>query len=363
MAHITSIGTANPGNAIAQDKIADFMINGLGLSKEESQSLKVLYRATGIHSRYSVIADYALNGKPYEFYSKTPGLEPFPSIKARMNYFQKSALDLSIQAINNCFNGASDPNISHLITVSCTGMYAPGLDIDIVEKLGLSPNIERTAINFMGCYAAFNALKIAKCIVETNTNAKVLIVCVELCSLHFQKTPDKDTVLANSLFSDGAAAVLVQCESNNEFGFELNNFHCDIEPQGKKEMTWSIGDFGFEMRLSDKVPKVIESKIKQLTGSLLNQLNLSINDIEFFAIHPGGKRILDVIEKQLQIPHQKNLHSFKILRDYGNMSSPSILFVLSSILKSLQSSHRNKNVLSFAFGPGLTLESMLLKVV
>ncbi|MDA0194202.1 MAG: type III polyketide synthase [Bacteroidetes bacterium] len=363
MAHITSIGTANPGNAIAQGKIADFMIKGLGLSKQESQNLRVLYRATGIHSRYSVIADYALNGKPYEFYPKTPGLEPFPSIKARMDYFQKSALDLSIQAIDNCFNGSCDLNITHLITVSCTGMYAPGLDIEIVTKLGLSPNIERTAINFMGCYAAFNALKIANRVVETNTNAKVLIVCVELCSLHFQKTPDKETALANSLFSDGAAAVLVQSESNNEFGLKLNKFHCDIEPKGKKEMTWSIGDFGFEMRLSDKVPKVIESKIKRLTGSLLNQLNLSIDDIEFFAIHPGGKRILDVVEEQLEIPHQKNLHSFKILRDYGNMSSPSVLFVLASILKSLKSSDRNKNVLSFAFGPGLTLESMLLKVV
>ena len=363
MSYITSIGTANPEHKIPQNKIAEFMTKGLALNEHEGDQLKVLYRATGIQNRYSVIPDYGLNGQPYTFYPKTIGLEPFPSIGLRMDQFKSYALDLSLAAIKNCCGGRPIEDITHLITVSCTGMYAPGLDIELVESLGLSSSVERTAINFMGCYAAFNALKIADKITSLDEKANVLIVCVELCSLHFQKDTAGDTMLANSLFGDGAAAMLVQSKpSTGRFNFRMNKFYCDLEPAGKAEMTWDIGDFGFEMRLSSLVPEVIENSISQLTANLLSEIDTEVDDIDYFAIHPGGKKILEVIEQQLGIPRDKSGYAHKVLKNYGNMSSPTIIFVLQEILKSLDHGDEGKSVLCFAFGPGLTMESMLLQL-
>ncbi len=362
MAYITSIGTANPGLGIPQVKIAEFMTKGLDLDQQESDHLKVLYRATGIHQRYSVIPDYGLNGQPYTFYPKDSGLEPFPSIKLRMEKFKIFALELSLNAIERCCNNQDLSEVTHLITVSCTGMYAPGLDIELVEKLGLNSSIERTAINFMGCYAAFNALKIADKIVTSDDKANVLIVCVELCSLHFQKETESDVLLANSLFGDGAAAIMVRSKPTNQYNLKLEKFYCDLEPSGKKEMTWDIGDFGFEMRLSDRVPDVIESSIDHLTTILLSQLRVDVDDIDFFAIHPGGKKILKVIEERLNIPKEKNEFAHHVLKNYGNMSSPTVLFVLQEIINSLTADDNHKTILSFAFGPGITMESMLLSV-
>lgn len=362
MAYITSIGTANPGNGIPQVKIAEFMTKGLDLDQKESDQLKVLYRATGIQNRFSVIPDYGLNGQPYTFYEKNVGLEPFPSIKMRMDRFKDFALDLAVEAIFDCCPDQNFSKVTHLITVSCTGMYAPGLDIELVEKLGLKSSIERTAINFMGCYAAFNALKIAQKITSSNENTSVLIVCVELCSLHFQKAQEGETFLSNSLFGDGAAAIMVKPEPSDHFNLKLEKFFCDLEPSGKDEMTWEIGDFGFEMRLSSRVPDVIENSIDHLTANLLSQINIDVSDIDFFAIHPGGKKILEVIEQRLNIPRVKNEYAHKVLRNYGNMSSPTILFVLKEIISSLSVDDNNKTILSFAFGPGITMESMLLSI-
>lgn len=362
MAFINSIGTANPGEGISQGKIAEFMTKGLDLDQDESDRLKVLYRATGIKERYSVIPDYGLNGQPYTFYPKTAGLEPFPSIKLRMDQFKSFASDLALKAVEDCV-GDDIGRVTHLITVSCTGMYAPGLDIELIERLGLPSSTERTAINFMGCYAAFNALKIADNICQADVKARVLIVCVELCSLHFQKEADSETLLANSLFSDGAAALVVEAHPVGDISFEIQKFYCDLESTGREDMTWDIGDFGFEMRLTHKVPEIIEGGIRTLTSNLLKGIGLSVDQVDYFAIHPGGKRILQVVEEQLDIERDRNKYAYHILKHYGNMSSPTILFVLKEIRQQLSEQDHNKTVLSFAFGPGLTMESMLLNIL
>src|SRR5699024_10541350 len=147
--------------------------------------------------------------------------------------------------------------ITHLITVSCTGMYAPGLDIEIVQEARLSPSVKRTAINFMGCYAAFNAIKVGDAICKAEAEARVLIVCVELCSIHFQKKKDDDNILSNALFGDGAAAIVLQSTPPQAASLALERFHCDLSFEGKQEMAWHIGDHGFEMRLSAYVPDMI----------------------------------------------------------------------------------------------------------
>jgi alpha-pyrone synthase len=364
--YLKSIGTAVPVFKNTQLKIADFMAEAAGMNTEEKNLMTSLYRASGIGHRHSVIPDFGNKNGDYTFFPNTPDLEPFPSVGQRMKLYQTEALPLAIKAVEDCFsnNDTIDPSeITHLITVSCSGMYAPGLDIELIDKLSLSRNIQRTSINFMGCYAAFNGLKIADAICKSNPEAKVLLVCVELCTIHYQKTKNWDQILSNALFSDGAAAVLIDnVKPVKGKALALENFHCDLAPEGKNDMAWHIGDLGFEMILSSYIPELIKGGIGKLTLDLLHKLELNVDEIDYYAIHPGGKKILEVIEAVLNIDRKKNSYAHKVLREYGNMSSPTVLFVLKEIFDQLESSDHNKNVLSFAFGPGLTLESMMLNV-
>ena len=375
-AYITAIGTAVPENQIDQQTIADFMCGAMALNEIETRKLKALYRQTKIAQRHSVISDYAKKNGSFCFFPNSPDLEPFPSILQRMVEYRKHALPLAIKAINNCFENDpenSKDNITHLITVSCTGMYAPGLDIDLVQEMGFPTNIKRTCINFMGCYGAFNALKLADSICKAEEQAKVLIVCAELCTLHFQKKISDNNLLSNALFADGAAAVLVEGSilkknnaANNDFSkrtYLLKSFYCDLFSEGKNDMEWNIADFGFEMILSSNVPKIVKSGIGILYDKLLMESNIERENISLYAIHPGGKAILEAIESALNLTKTDNKYAYETLNNYGNMSSATVLFVLKNLMGQLTEADINKNVLSCAFGPGLTLESMILEVV
>lgn len=363
MAYINAIGTAVPRNRIPQESIFQFMEKAHGLKGDEARKLRVLYRATGIATRHSVIGDYAKDAD-YDFFPNNEQLEPFPSTSDRMTVYQQEAKQLSLEAIAQCLDSGPSfdkQQITHLITVSCTGMYAPGLDIDLTNALGLRKDVQRTNIYFMGCQAAFNGLKVANSICQADPKAKVLLICVELCTLHFQKEMTEDSLLANSLFSDGAAAVLISGKTRTGLNLEMEEFVCALHPEGRKDMAWKIGDFGFEMKLSAYVPDIIKGGIKGLTEKLLNSLKVSFDQIRHFAIHPGGKRILRFVEDELNIPVDKNESSHHVLRNYGNMSSPTILFVLKDLIHKIMPNKEPEYILNFAFGPGLTLESMLLK--
>ncbi|MGB3779845.1 MAG: type III polyketide synthase [Tunicatimonas sp.] len=372
--YISAIGTAVPDHQIAQRDIARFMADTLQLKANDRRRLLALYRATGIAYRYSVLADYG-QADNFTFFPNTPDLEPFPDIQQRMQLYQREAVQLSHAAATNCLDQLPTLNpsdITHLIYVSCTGMYAPGVDIELIHLLGLNTHTQRTAVNFMGCYAAFNALKVADSIVRADPDAKVLLVCTELCSIHFQKGTDEDTLLANALFADGSAAALVSGDSNlNNVQLQMERFYCDLAPDGQKDMAWHIGNHGFEMRLSSYVPQIIKKEVQQIIQHLLQHLTHFTEDnqsappellVDYYAIHPGGKRILQVIEEVLSLENQDNYHAYQVLRQYGNMSSPTILFVLQSLMANLSTTDRDKSVLGLAFGPGLTLESMLLRV-
>lgn len=363
--YLCAIGTANPPYKIPQMQIADFMASALQFDDRETRKLKALYRLSGIGERYTVLEDYTRENGSFTFFPNNETLEPFPTVQQRMEVFRENACDLSEQAIRDCLANApevSTDELTHLITVSCTGMYAPGLGIELVERLGLSPSIQRTAVNFMGCYAAFNALKLADSICKASPDSKVMIVCTEICTIHFQKYTEQDHLVSNALFGDGSAAALIQAEPGQGMCLELQNFHCHLAPAGKAEMAWHIGVTGFEMTLSSYVPSLIKEGIKELTDNLLKGLNTSLSEINLFAIHPGGRRILEVIEQELDMTKEDNRFAYQVLRDYGNMSSATVLFVLKAMLESVTPQQMNEPVLSFAFGPGLTLESMLLKV-
>lgn len=365
MSYITAIGTSNPTHRFSQSDIAEFMLKAMQLNNGDGRKLKTIFKASGIEYRHSVLEDYG-KVKDFTFYADTPDLEPFPGTEKRLHFFRQNALALSIASLNDMLSSFPTFNIrhtTHIIVVCCTGMYAPGLDIDLVNTLGLDSTVQRTAINFMGCHASFNALKIADAICKSNPRAKVLIVCTELCSLHFQRSPTEDNLIANALFADGSASVLVEGKSDSPLKLELEDFHSDLALEGSSDMAWTIGDLGFEMRLTAYVPKLIKNGISALTSSLLKKISADFDDIHHFAIHPGGKKILQAIEDELKITREQNAAAYHVLKHYGNMSSPTVLFVLKEIVKKPAGKvNDGERVLSFAFGPGLTLESMVLKI-
>ena len=365
--YLGAIGTANPSHRIAQSQIADFMAQALEFGDADTRKLRALYRVSGIAHRYSVLPDYGRANGNYTFFPNTPTLEPFPSVGQRMAVYRREALPLATQAVRECLCQIPDvaaASITHLVTVSCTGMYAPGLDIELVQALGLRRDVRRTCVNFMGCYAAVNAVKLADAFCRADAQARVLIVSVELCTLHFQKSPKEDHLISNALFGDGAAACLVQAGPlpNGVPSLALQGFHCGLEPDGQDDMAWHINDFGFEMTLSSYVPKLIQRGIRNLTDGLLASLPVELGDIRHFAIHPGGRKILETIETELGLTHEDNRHAYRVLRDYGNMSSATVLFVLREVLAHATPADDGAPVLSFAFGPGLTMEAMLLQL-
>jgi predicted naringenin-chalcone synthase len=361
---ITAIGTANPSYQRSQTNIPDLIATAFGLSPAETRLLKSIYKKTGIETRYSVLKDYIKQPGEFEFFPND-AITDFPSTSARMNIYKENALPLALMAIDDCLamlNGFNKNDITHLITISCTGMYAPGIDIEIIQHLKLNSYTERTAINFMGCYGTFNGLKVANAICLANPRAKVLIVSVELCTLHFQKSMSHDNMIANAIFADGAGALLVQANPETDKHLYLDTFYCDLLPQTSKQMAWHIADSGFDITLSSYVPEAIKSGITGFVDKLLAQKNMPIASIDFYAIHPGGIKILEACEESLNITQEQNSHSYQVLKQYGNMSSATIIFVLKEIWNAMNSEDHHKNIFSCAFGPGLTLESMLLKM-
>ena len=365
--YLGAIGTANPVHRIAQPQIADFMAQALAFGDNDTRKLRALYRVSGIEHRFSVVPDYGRANGEYTFFPNTPTLEPFPSVGQRMALYRREALPLATEAVRDCLRqvpGVVPSSITHLVTVSCTGMYAPGLDIELVQALGLRPDVRRTCVNFMGCYAAVNAVKLADAFCLADATARVLIVSVELCTIHFQKSPEEDHLISNALFGDGAAACLVQAKPlpDGAPSLALQAFHCGLEPDGHDDMAWHINDFGFEMTLSSYVPKLIQRGIRNLTEGLLQSLPVELADIRHFAIHPGGRKILETIEAELGLTRDDNRHAYRVLRDYGNMSSATVLFVLRDVLAHATPAEHGAPVLSFAFGPGLTMEAILLEI-
>jgi len=356
--HIVSTGIANPGIAIPQNSIKEFMKIAHGLEANEARKLNFIYRHSGIQSRHSVLDDFNYDDPSrFTFFPKNRELNPFPGTKQRMKVFQQTAPALAISAIESCL--ASSPyraeEITHLILVSCTGMYAPGVELEIIEKLGMKDTVERYCIHFMGCYAAFTAIKMADRFCDSDPEAKILVVSVELCTIHFQKEYNEDNLLANALFGDGAAAALISAEPK---GLQIKSYQSNLVREGEGDMAWHIGDFGFEMKLSKYIPGLLEKGIEALREKLEKKFNLS--GIENFAIHPGGKLILKKVEESFGIQPEQNQHAHDILGKYGNMSSATILFVLDSLLYNPSPSG---NTLAMGFGPGLTLETLLLEKI
>lgn len=357
MAEIVSIATAVPQYCHRQSDILHFMQDVYQLDESAKRKLRFLYEHSGIGARYSVVEDFSLPANQRTFLP-SDNQQPFPSLEKRMAVYNREALKLSREAIENCIGGwIKSSEITHLITVSCTGMSAPGLDLQLMQEMNMPTDIFRTSVNFMGCYAAIHALKLAQMICSSSTNANVVIVATELCTLHFQEIFTEDNAASSLLFADGAAAVLVSNHQFSETSLHLHSFYSQVAQRGEADMAWQLSSKGFLMTLSGYIPQLISEDIAQLVENAMAYSGMNKTDITHWCIHPGGKRILDLIQQKLCLPSDALDDSRSILSQYGNMSSPTVLFVLKEIMR--KADKGPAKMMGMAFGPGLTMETFI----
>jgi predicted naringenin-chalcone synthase len=273
------------------------------------------------------------------------------------------SVEVARRALAQC-PGATPAEITHVITATCTGFSNPGPDYYIVREVNLRPSTQRYALGFMGCYAALPALRMAWQFCQADPAAVVLVVSVELCSLHLHFEDGLDSLLANAIFADGAAAAIVSAREppGGRNSFRLDSFASALIPGAEKDMAWRIGDKGFEMTLSTYVPDIIGASIRSLIEPALAASGLGVADIGRWAIHPGGKAILDKVQSELCLTAEHIQASRDVLHRYGNMSSATSLFVLKEMLAGNSREARDRRVCAIAFGPGLTVETAILRL-
>jgi alpha-pyrone synthase len=351
-AYINRIGTAVPPFD-GHQKFVDYA-PALLSSKSARQLFHKMVERSQIEHRYSFLqpgqgsqdeGGFDIQG----FYQRGR----FPDTEARMRFYERHAPTLAVQALDDIDFCEFKDEVTHLIVASCTGLYAPGLDIDIVNHFDLGSEVERTIIGFMGCYSAFNAFKLARHIIRSEPDAKVIIVNDELCTIHMQDVDELERILCFSIWGDGCSACLVSGEPS---GIELRSFHSKLIPHAADQMTWRIGQHGFDMTLSGQVPLTLLHGLPSNICSILG--GRSTSDIDLWAVHPGGRSILDAVGSALDLEPEALNCSREVLRLYGNMSSATVPFVLRTMLD------RNLKGLGcgMAFGPGLTAESMIFEL-
>ena len=355
---ITNIVTANPDTSYPQLQIRDRMKHYLGDNRRTQAILHRIYSESGIEKRHTVVSDFREDVEEYTFFHPDQGLLN-PSTGDRNAIYEAEATKLYVDIARQLLeeSGMQPNEITHVVTVSCTGFFAPGPDYEIVQALGLNPSVQRYHLGFMGCYASFPALRMADAFCQSNPQAKVLVVSVELCSLHFQISHELDHLIGASVFADGGAGVIVQTDKPEDApSLQIDGFASTITDEGEEDMAWTIRDNGFEMILSTYVPKIIAANLSSAISPLLAEHDLTATDIDYWALHPGGRAIVDKAEESLELAPEQVAASRSVLNDYGNMSSATILFVLKELLANPALSV-DERIYGLAFGPGLTVES------
>lgn len=360
-AYIQTIQTAVPQFSYQQNELRDRMKEIVPGSERDERIIHHIYSRSGISTRYSVVDDFRKTANHRLFFN---GQGASPGTASRNDTYTREGRKLFIEVAHKLLDQSEfdADDITHLITVSCTGFYAPGPDYDIIKSLGLSPKTERYHLGFMGCYAAIPALKMADQFCQANPEANVMVVSVELCTLHFQANPKMDNLLSASVFADGGAGAIVSSRKPEHTAYQVDGFASAVTEKGKEDMAWSIGDTGFNMVLSSYIPDLLEEGLHPFLDPVLEQYELTLSDIDLWGVHPGGRAILDKVEKTFSLPSDSLAASRNVLSNYGNMSSATVLYVLKELLdQNLEA--KNQRTLAMAFGPGLTLESALLTKV
>jgi len=356
---IRAIASATPPHRITQGDAAALAVSFGNVPPGRRRSLEAMYQQTRIRTRGSVLLEPPdAAGVVQQFFPAATGSgDAGPTTAARMDRYAPEARRLAVAAVREALelSGIDAGRVTHLITCSCTGFANPGVDLDVVADVGLPATVARTHVGFMGCHGAFNSLRVADAFAADRRNV-VLVVAVELCSLHFQYGRQADFVVANSIFADGAAA-LVATGDETAGAWRLRRQWSSILPDSRDDMGWAIGDHGFRMTLSPRVAGVLEGGIRGLVEEALASEGLGIADVGAWAVHPGGPRILDAIGVALDLPPEALLVSQEVLANHGNMSSATILFILRDLLASTAA----ERCFAMAFGPGLTAEFALFE--
>lgn len=359
---LIDIATANPPYKVTQEYAASELKKRMGGSPSLSRMIDIAAAYSGIDNRYIVIPD-GESGDYEKLFTKN-GEHFSPDTKTRMMVYEKWAVDLSVNAVSKLIdrNNVDPGTIKKIITISCTGFFAPGLDYEIINHFNLPANIKREHIGFMGCAASLVGVNSVWDSLN-NSGSDVLLISVELCSLHLQTEISRDNILANMIFADGAAAAYF---SKNNFNSKrkLDIIHTSsvLFHDSAKYMGWKIGNHGFEMLLSSELPKIILNTAAPEIIKILKSKGYEVNDIKHWALHPGGRAILDSLQNGLHLSDQQLIPSRNTLSNFGNLSSVSILFVIKYIM---ENSELRKDDLccAVAFGPGLTMELVIFKTV
>ncbi len=370
---LRSLETAVPPTILVQPEARDVFASQPGLTRLGQRLVRTCFDSAAIDTRHTAVAEMSLDfhGPDPVFYDGGTGLLLNPSTKTRNDLFATEATALFVEAATKAVAACPDlaaADITHVVTLSCTGFFNPGPDYKIVRALGLNPSVQRYHLGFMGCYAAFPALRAAKAFCEADPEAVVLVVSAELCSLHVRTSNDPDTIMGSSLFADGAAAAVVTARDLplTAPALELDHFETVLTPVGEDSMAWNIGDHGFEMVLDTYVPKIIDEYIVGALQPLLARSpildGIPYNEIRHWAIHPGGRSILDKVQAKLELSDEQLIPARETLRNFGNMSSATVMFVLKHILEQPAAQAR-EHICGMAFGPGLTVETGLFTKV
>ena len=357
MSAILAISTSVPEFSADKENFLQFYLKTLKPLDPVSFShkLKFLSLKTKIEKRYSCIPDF--NSNAFELFKDD---KQIPAIEERMAIYTKKIIPLASDAIDKLFKETKlqSTDITHLITVSCTGLTAPGIEFQLAEQFGLQ-HTEKIGLNFLGCYAAIKALKQAHYISQAEPNACVLIVSAELCSLHFYPSDSDEDIVANLLFADGASAAIVCGDKSshiqNKVVLKLEELGSAYIPNTFDLMTWNISPSNFKMHLSKNIASTIKDNILPVVTDFLKS---TISEIDFWAIHPGGVKIVEAVRDKLSLTEANVEDSMHVLKNYGNMSSPTILFILQSVFNKIKNSETDepKNIFSCAFGPGINIE-------
>jgi predicted naringenin-chalcone synthase len=351
--HIRSIETAVPETVLRQADARALFAGQSGVSRLGARLIGAAFDASAIDTRHTVVAELA--GGAGDLLADGAVLNP--STATRNAIYRAEAPRLFLPAAERALAAAGfEPEqVSHVITVSCTGFYSPGPDYELVRGLGLNAATQRFHLGFMGCYGAFPALRAAAAFCAADPDAVVLIVCVEVCTIHLRTSNDAEQIVATSVFADGAAAAVVTARPapTDAPVLDIERLESVLTPDGENEMAWTIGDHGFEMRLSTYVPSIIG---RYITGALQPLLGARpAGDVPLWAVHPGGRSILDKVQAALELSEEQLAPSREVLRRYGNMSSATVLFILRDLLAGAGS--EPESVGAMAFGPGLTVET------
>src|SRR5688572_30533411 len=352
---LLGLGTAVPPHRISQDDAAALARKVICRTDQQARVLTALYQKAGVQHRFTVLPpEIALNWLTAE------GAGAGPTTGERMQFYAQHATQLAHQAANRAIENAAvdSRRITHLITISCTGFTAPGVDLDLIQSLHLRPTVGRIHVGFMGCHAAINGLRCAQALAKADAQAVVLLCAVELCSLHYRFHWDPPRMVANALFGDGAAAVVgVAASANDPDDWTLAATGSCLLPDSKDAMSWHVGDHGFEMTLAATVPDLIHTHLKTWLQAWLDEHGCSLAEIKSWAIHPGGPRILHACAEALELADNHVAVSNEVLAEFGNMSSPTVLF----ILERLRHRQAPRPCVSLAFGPGLAVEAALFR--